>query len=178
MSRRFFVVTDDSSQSLERTYEVNANRLDPMVDMSKIFESLYLLEDDRFTAAIAILRAEHEVKKLISGVLAKFDMAIADWAVLMTIRLAVEQHLKLSEIAARLKIHPTTAAYLVEHLEQLGYVDKMSVDRRAIFVSLSKAGIAHSAKVHKALAMSMFGVGDISASETKRLTRILSKVRN
>jgi DNA-binding MarR family transcriptional regulator len=67
-----------------------------------------------------------------------------DYDVLLNLEEATDRRLKMSQLADRVLITKSGLTRLVDRLEKQGYVERQTcpTDRRAVFASLTKAGLA------------------------------------
>jgi len=93
--------------------------------------------------------------------------------------LALEKHLTMSEIAAKMGHTTAAATGLVDRLEKLGYVRRMhaSDDRRKIEVQITPAGLCLVAQIREDMVTSLGGMMRLlSCNEQRAWLQVYEKI--
>ena len=107
----------------------------------------------------------------------------SEFRVLALIQRANEHNseMKVSEISQKLKVTPPTVTQIINVLEKDGFIERTihPEDRRAVNISLTKAGFQATERARKAFSDTFLGLIDyLGEEESLQLAELLSKVHD
>lgn len=153
--------------------------VDPIVDTVRNWTARGWRSQSHVAAALSIVRASEIVVERSMGWLRPLDLNFSRHEALMLLYFSRRGELTLARISERLMLHPASITTSVDHLERLGYVERLAhpTDRRATLARITPAGrAAVETSVGEALAAS-FGIGEVDEADADALVAILTRLR-
>lgn len=132
---------------------------------------------EQVTTATALTRGQQVVTRRLSQQLAGFGLTFAQLEVL--VRLADQQvPPTMGDLAAALRLHPTTTARTVARLERSRYVERIDDghDRRITRVRVLARGLDVTRAALARLHENGFGLGGWDADDARRFTVLVSAI--
>jgi DNA-binding MarR family transcriptional regulator len=132
----------------------------------------------RYELALLLMGAERQLVGVIGAALKEFGLTRAQWSVLAILHLSPNSHIPLGRIAQALGVHGTIITNAVDRLVSLGLAERAvdSRDRRSVQATITPSGIKRSDAIFRDLSQQQFGLGALSATEVKTLTRLIAKL--
>ena len=155
-----------------------AEPLDPL-GISRKYWTDALGDSSQFFAMTAVLRLARRIGESVDAVLKSHGINRNGYLILMSLQLSGSGWMIIGRLAEELVVHPTTATLTIDKLEADGLVAKAphETDGRAIKAVITKAGRRLATKVTADLADVGFGLGNLSKSQTTKLTEAVKSAR-
>jgi DNA-binding MarR family transcriptional regulator len=154
--------------------------LDPIVEARRQWAA-HGWEDvaDGMAALTAVMRTQQLLLARCDAVLADFDLTFARYELLALLSFTRHGELPLGKAGARLQVHPASITNAVNRLADAGLVERLPhpTDGRGTLARITEAGRQVVARATARLNDEVFGALGLSASESRRLTALLGKVR-
>jgi DNA-binding MarR family transcriptional regulator len=130
-------------------------------------------------AATSIMRAQQLVLAAVDEALRPHELTFARYEALVLLVFSRTGSLPLGKMGERLMIHPTSVTNIVDRLEQQGLVERAPhpTDRRTTLCRITAQGREVVEAATAAVTAADFGLGDLSAADTERLTAIIARLR-
>lgn len=129
-------------------------------------------------AFMSMIRAASRASARMRPVLKPFSMNVTSYYALVWLEFQPDGAMLLTKLAKGLLISPTRLTYVIDGLQNLGYVRRVSdpSDRRATLATITPEGRAAVREATEAVSEVRFGVGNLDDRDARTLVRLLAIV--
>lgn len=130
-------------------------------------------------AVTSVMRVQQMWLARLNETLVPFELTFSRYEALMLLYFSRAGSLPMGKIGARLQVHPTSVTNLIDGLEKIGYVRRVSHpdDRRTTLAVVTSRGRRVAAAATEALNEMQFGTAPLGKGELQSLTDVLTRVR-
>jgi DNA-binding MarR family transcriptional regulator len=134
---------------------------------------------DGMAALTAIMRTQQLLLGRCDAALADFGLTFARFELLRLLGFTRHGELPLGKVGARLQVHPASVTNAVGRLAEAGLVERVPhpTDGRGALARITPAGRRVVAAATERLNAAVFGDLGLTATDARRLTALLGKVR-
>jgi DNA-binding MarR family transcriptional regulator len=135
--------------------------------------------EEVMAAATSITRAQQIVLNRVDEALRPWELTFARYEVLVLLTFSRTGALPMGKIGERLQVHPTSVTSTVDRLVGQNYVQRRPhpTDRRTVLAGITEEGRVAAQEATRAVVDAEFGLGALTVSDLRQLTKILRKLR-